>query len=37
MELAIQEAEQRKKKSFEELVPKWLHNFRKVFLEEESM
>ncbi|KAG2744893.1 hypothetical protein P692DRAFT_20743030, partial [Suillus brevipes Sb2] len=36
-ELAIQEAEQKKKKSFEELVPEWLHDFRKVFSEEESM
>jgi len=35
-ELAVQEAEQQKKKTFEELVPEWLHDFKKVFSEEES-
>jgi hypothetical protein len=35
-ELAVQEAEQQKKKTFKELVPEWLHDFRKVFSEEES-
>jgi hypothetical protein len=36
-ELAVQEAESKKKKTFKELVPEWLHNFRKVSLEEKSM
>jgi len=35
-ELAVQELEKQKKKSFKELVPEWIHDFEHVFSEEES-
>ena len=30
-EIAVEEVKKRKSKSFEEMVPEWLHNYREVF------